>query len=610
MLRRREVLDTIPKALLIMEGWLVIDGYEDEPAAFGVPNYLGFHIRYICGVLESRKIPYTYMTIDQWRIQYKHKLSDLNSRLELKQHLSNLDGAVILAGAIVPGKYIRGTPISRPELDQFLSILPSNQPVLCGGWAIRHWRYDGWTPLRSNLFCAVQDTDASLDYFLSTNIWKNKKRSSEQWNNWARHGASSKSVTNHPDLFTLDGRNGPLTYEVELYQGCVRFKRGCKFCIEPKKGVPIWRDEKDVLDEIYSAIESGVKNVRLGGATDIYTYKAEGVEELEYPIPNPSPILNILSELRNNERLDVLHVDNANPSIIAENLEASSEITKGLVKYLSDGAVLSFGLESADPKVHEKNWLNCNTDQLMTAIRHINDFGRDRGPRGLPRLLPGLNFIAGLNGETEATYQMNIDLLNKLRSNNLWVRRINIRQVEGLGFQEISKESFNDFKQKVRKEIDKPLLEEMFPLGSILRNVWWESHDSRIRDPKQVSNPQHLDISIYGKSGLTFGRQIGAYPILIGVPYRIPLETESDILITGHGMRSISGVEINLNINEATENQISAVPGIGNKGAWKIVSNRAKKFRDNDFSFQSLTEVFSSSGVNIPPNAEKIFDIQ
>ena len=30
-----------------MEGWLVIDGYEDEPAAFGVPNYLGFHIRYI-----------------------------------------------------------------------------------------------------------------------------------------------------------------------------------------------------------------------------------------------------------------------------------------------------------------------------------------------------------------------------------------------------------------------------------------------------------------------------------------------------------------------------------------------------------------------------------
>ena len=593
-----------------MEGWLVIDGYEDEPAAFGVPNYLGFHIRYICGVLESRGITYTYMTIDQWRIHHKHKLSDQNGRMKLKKELSELDGAVILAGAIVPGKYIRGTPISRRELDQFLSIFPSDQPVLCGGWAIRHWRYDGWTPLRNNLFCTVQDTDASLNHFLSTNTWKNKKRTAEQWSDWAYHGSSSKSVIHHPDLFTEDGRNGPLTYEVELYQGCVRFKRGCKFCIEPKKGMPIWREEKDILNEINSAIESGVRNVRLGGATDIYTYRAEGVKDMEYPIPNPGPILNILSELRNNEGLEILHVDNANPSIIAENLEISSEITKGMVKHLSDGAVLSFGLESADPNVHSMNWLNCNPEQLFTAIRHINEFGRERGPRGLPKLLPGLNFIAGLNGETESTYQMNLNLLKQLRSKKLWIRRINIRQVEGLGFQEIPSELFNDFKQKVRNEIDKPLLQEMFPLGSILKRVWWESHGDRIRDPNQVTNSKHHDASIYGKSGLTFGRQIGAYPILIGVPYQIPLETESDILVTGHGMRSISGVEVNLNINEATENQFSAVPGIGNKGAWRIVSNRANKFRDKNFSFQSVAELFSSSGINTPPNADKIFNIK
>lgn len=593
-----------------MEGWLVIDGYEDEPAAFGVPNYLGFHIRYICGVLESRGIPYTYMTIDQWRINHKHKLSDSNARLKLKNELSELDGAVILAGAIVPGKYIRGTPISRRELDQFLSIFPSGQPILCGGWAIRHWRYDGWTPLRSNLFCTVQDTDASLDNFLSTNIWKNKKRTPEQWSNWAYHGSSSKSVIHHPDLFTEDGRNGPLTYEVELYQGCVRFKRGCKFCIEPKKGIPIWRDENDILDELNSAIDAGVRNVRLGGATDIYTYQAEGVEDMEYPIPNPDPILNILSELRNNENLEILHVDNANPSIIAENLEISSEITKGMVNHLSDGAVLSFGLESADPNVHNENWLNCNPEQLITAIRHVNEFGREKGARGLPKLLPGLNFIAGLNGETKSTYQMNLNLLDNLRSEKLWVRRINIRQVEGPGFQEIPSKLFNNFKEKVRNDIDKPLLEEMFPLGSILRKVWWESHGSRIRDPKQVIDRKHHDSSIYGKSGLTFGRQIGAYPILIGVPYQIPLETQSDILVTGHGMRSISGVEINLNLNKVTENQISAVPGIGNKGAWKMVSNRAKKFRNKNFKFDSIDELFSLSDVKIPPNADKIFNIK
>ena len=182
-----------------LEGWLVLDGYEDEPAAFGVPNYLGFHIRYICGVLESRGLPYTYMTIDEWRMHHKERLSDAQSRASLRSDLSGLDGAVILAGAVVPGKYIRGTPISRKELDEVLSILPSPSPVLCGGWAVRHWRYDGWTPLRSNLFCAVQDTDATLDHFISSGHWEHRKRTPEQWSRWALSGASSKAVSDHPD---------------------------------------------------------------------------------------------------------------------------------------------------------------------------------------------------------------------------------------------------------------------------------------------------------------------------------------------------------------------------------------------------------------------------
>ena len=101
-----------------MEGWLVIDGYEDEPAEFGVPNYLGFHIRYICGVLESRGIPYTYMSIDQWRLRYKSLLKNKNDRDKLRRDLSKLSGTVVLAGSIVPGKYVRGTPISQKELDE------------------------------------------------------------------------------------------------------------------------------------------------------------------------------------------------------------------------------------------------------------------------------------------------------------------------------------------------------------------------------------------------------------------------------------------------------------------------------------------------------------
>ena len=569
-------------------GWLILDGYEDEPAAFGVPPYVGFHIRYVCGVLEQHKIDYTYMTIDQWRLTSQQEREDL---------LRTTEGFVCIAGAVVPGRYIRGTPISRKESTELIRLLPRDIPALFGGWAVRGWKQQGWLPLRSNLFLAVQDTDATLNQFLKNGTWKHERRNAEEWTTWAQLGATSKAVTHHPDLGT-DEKKGPLTYEVEVYQGCVRFKRGCKFCIEPKKGIPIWRTPDDIIREVKLAHDSGVQHVRLGGMTDTYTYMAEGVKDLEYPIPNPEPIAQLLHGLREDDRLGILHTDNGNPSIIAENIEPSTEITKTLVETLSDGAVLSFGLESADPSVHAANWLNCDAQQLKTALRLINQYGRGRGERGLPKLLPGLNFIAGLNGERPETYDMNLNLLRELRNEGLLLRRINIRQVEGEGFQEIPQSEFKQFKSAVRETIDTPLLQELFPLGHVLRDVHWETHDGRTRLPVHLTE-EHTGKHIHGRAGLTFGRQIGAYPILIGVPYHIPLESSSNIMITGHGARSITGVEVGLDINSVTEKQLEAIPGIGKKGAWNLISARARLKRKE--TAPSLERIFETA--KIEPNS-------
>lgn len=568
-------------------GWLILDGYEDEPAAFGVPPYVGFHIRYVCGVLEQHKIDYSYMTIDQWRLTSQQEREDL---------LRTTEGFVCIAGAVVPGRYIRGTPISRKESTELIRLLPRDIPALFGGWAVRGWKQQGWLPLRSNLFLAVQDTDATLNQFLKNGTWKHERRNAAEWTTWAQLGATSKAVTHHPDLGT-DEKKGPLTYEVEVYQGCVRFKRGCKFCIEPKKGIPIWRTPEDIIREVKLAHDSGVQHVRLGGMTDTYTYMAEGVKDLEYPIPNPEPIAQLLHGLREDDRLGILHTDNGNPSIIAENIEPSTEITKTLVETLSDGAVLSFGLESADPSVHAANWLNCDTQQLKTALRLINQYGRGRGERGLPKLLPGLNFIAGLNGERPETYDMNLNLLRELRNEGLLLRRINIRQVEGEGFQEIPQSEFKQFKSAVRETIDTPLLQELFPLGHVLRDVHWETHDGRTRLPVHLTE-EHTGKHIHGRAGLTFGRQIGAYPILIGVPYHIPLESSSNIMITGHGARSITGVEVGLDINSVTEKQLEAIPGIGKKGAWNLISARARLKRKE--TAPSLERIFETA--KIEPN--------
>ena len=558
--------------------WLIIDGYEDEPAAFGVPPYVGFHIRYICGVLEEKGIPYEYCPIDSYRIN--------------PPSLENRLGIVVLAGAIVPGKYLRGTPISFRETKEIISAASGDIPILCGGWAIRGWRHQGWSPLRRNLFLALQDTDATLAYFLSSEEWKHQRRTAEQWTAWAHAGARSKAVTQNPDL------DGPLTYEVEVYQGCVRFKRGCKFCIEPKKGVPIWRSPEDIIKEVSIAHDMGVEHVRLGGMTDTYTYMAEGVVEMEYPRPNPEPIAKLLHGLREDERLGVLHTDNGNPSIIAEHLEESEEITKTLVETLSDGAVLSFGLESADPNVHEANWLNCDSAQLKAAIALINKHGNVRGERGLPKLLPGLNFIAGLNGETSATYDINLKLLNELKDEGHMIRRVNIRQVEGAGFQEIDDKDFKSFKKTVRDEFDGPLLEEMLPTGTILNEIWWEAHEGRTRLPRHLE-PEARSLDIHGKAGITFGRQIGAYPILVGMNYMAPLETYSNIMVTGHGARSITGVETGLDWRTATEKQLAAIPGISGKGAWNLISTRAKAISKNR-TIENIDDWFKLAGIQIP----------
>ena len=409
---------------------------------------------------------------------------------------------------------------------------------------------------------------------------------------WAHAGARSKAVTHNPDL------NGPLTYEVEVYQGCVRYKRGCKFCIEPKKGVPIWRSPEDIIQEVSIAHDMGVEHVRLGGMTDTYTYMAEGVVEMEYPRPNPEPIAKLLHGLREDERLGILHTDNGNPSIIAEHLEEAEEITKTLVETLSDGAVLSFGLESADPNVHEANWLNCDSKQLKSAIGLINKYGRDRGERGLPKLLPGLNFIAGLNGETSETYNINLKLLNELKDEGHMIRRVNIRQVEGEGFQEIDDADFKSFKTTVRDEFDGPLLEEMLPTGTILSDVWWEAHEGRTRLPRHLE-PEARSPDVHGKAGITFGRQIGAYPILVGMNYMAPLETYSNIMVTGHGARSITGIETGLDWRKVSEKQLAAIPGISAKGAWNLIGARAKaisKGRD----LENIEQWFESAGVQIP----------
>jgi radical SAM superfamily enzyme with C-terminal helix-hairpin-helix motif len=235
----------------------------------------------------------------------------------------------------------------------------------------------------------------------------------------------------------------------------------------------------------------------------------------------------------------------------------------------------------------------------------INKYGRERGERGLPKLLPGLNFIAGLNGETSATYDLNLKLLRGLKGEGAMLRRINIRQVEGDGFQEIDNNDFRAFKQTVRDDFDAPLLKEMLPLGSEIKQVWWEAHDGRTRLPRHLE-PEARDPLINGKAGITFGRQIGAYPILVGMPYLTALESYSDVVVTGHGARSITAIDSKINLESASESKLKSIPGIGEKAAWRLVSQRAKRRAKGKDHPTTVEDWFKESELQISPIAQQV----
>ncbi|GAH90388.1 unnamed protein product, partial [marine sediment metagenome] len=254
---------------------------------------------------------------------------------------------------------------------------------------------------------------------------------------------------------------------------------------------------------------------------------AKGAGELEFPQPNPEAIEKLFSGIRTfAPDLKTLHIDNANPGIIARYPKECRRIAKTIIKYHTSGDVAAFGVESVDPVVIKKNNLKASPDEIMSAIRLLNEVGSKRGESGLSELLPGLNFVFGLIGETKDTFTLDFEFLKQIYDNHLLVRRINLRQVipipntkmHSFGNKNIKrhKAEFKRFKRKVREQIERPMLKRLIPPGTILKDVFTEVYDGK----------------------LTFGRQLGSYPLLVGIPGVFPLDRFFDVNIVDYGYRS------------------------------------------------------------------------
>ena len=504
----------------------MIDGYIDEPGSLGVPPYIHPLVRAVYGAAKDAGAEASYHTIDDLRQGWRPERTDV---------------MVVLTGSAVPGRYIRANPASRREIERFLPMMGGIK-ILGGPLTLEK------DVELSGLFdvIATRDPASCLYDYLTDAGPSNRWRSIAEWNRWMMMGADM--VTQHRDF------PQPLVAEIETYRGCVRYKSGgCSFCVEPLKGVPVCREPQDIVAECRKLHDLGVRNFRLGAQTCFISYHAH-LDGTETPRPDPDAIERLLSGIAS-LGVDLLHLDNANPAVIAAHPEESEQILRSIVRHCTSGNVLALGMESADPAVVRANNLNATSEQVMQAIELINRIGRERGPTGLPAVLPGLNFIIGLDGETKRTLDLDYDFLRTVLERDLLLRRINIRQVIGIRRKfegGVSHSDFLKFKQKVRETIDRPMLEKVAPLGTVLTRVYTEM--------------------LEGKT--TFGRQIGTYPLLVGFCYPIELGKFVDAVVSGHGFRSLTAVEHPLRINKCSLSAIASLPSVGKKRAANILVHR------------------------------------
>lgn len=507
---------------------LLIDGYLDEPSCLGVPPYISPHIRYAYGALLDLGIEpdnITYATIDQIRLAQDAYLDVARSA----------DAVVIIAGATVPGRYLGGRPISTREITELgLAIQPT--PLILGGPIVLCQEGIPGVSLTCGEIAAI-----SLQEILGDRPVPDI--GSDEWTQRiAQFAILGAELTGHHPSFPY------IVCELETFRGCPR-QENCAFCSEGRKRIRYQRQVTDVVAEVEALARLGNRYYRLGCQSDLFLYGASRRDGQLYP--EPRVIRDLYQGIRQvAPDLEVLHMDNANPASIMRDPKAAEAIIETICRYNTPGDVAAFGLESADPVVQAANRVETSPEETLQAIRLMNQIG-GRRQDGIPRLLPGLNLLHGLIGERPETMELNFRYLQGLLDENLLVRRINIRQVLTLGGYKptrISAHRFQGYKDKVNEEINKPMLRKVFPTGTVLTDV-------------------HIEEV---KGQISFGRQLGSYPILVGIPGEEPLGKILNTRVIDHGYRSVTALPTPFYVNQASVAQLAALPGMGRKRATKL----------------------------------------
>jgi len=528
-----------------MEMYCILDCFVDEPACFGVPPFLSPYPRYLYGALvdagvDSEKIRYS--TIETLR-ENEYRLPEAFSQVFL------------IGGAVVPGKYLGSRIGTLREVERIIAN-NSGTGFAIGG-LISHLIPDGLP--------GVTLVRADIEKFAFHTVRgdpHDMRRDYRELSRWAVQGAAV--VRQHPSFPNL-------ICEIETYRGCPR-KTHCSFCSEYLFREITFRDGQDIIDEIEALIEKGIRRFRIGRQADILQYQTPRRKfKKGFPQPDPKPIIELFSALREKRlrgEIAVLNIDNANPGTIYHFPDESSRILEAIADAVTPGDTIALGVESFDTAVIAQNNLKVNRDELIAVLTLINRIGGKR-VNDIPVLLPGINLIHGLIGETANTFKINYESLLDIRDRGLLVKRINIRKIlifpgtraagEVKRISESVRKRYDFFREKIRKEIEHDMLTRIYPTGAILRDLLVLEH--------------RFDYS--------YAKQIASYSITAKIPVPLPLQSLCDVIVTGHRERSLIALPYPIAINAIPQKAMEHIPGIGRKLASRLIVERPLQKRED-----------------------------
>lgn len=521
-----------------MKRYLILDCYVDEPACLGVPPFISPYPRYIYGALISAGIPIDsidYHTIDHLRTSGYSFTEDYTH-------------VFLVGGAVVPGKYLGARIGSLAEINRILSQ-NRRTPVSVGGLINRAVISppENTTVIRNDI--------EKFAYTLARGRAEDSLRSDDEIAEWGVKGAGIVKLHPwYPDIIC----------EMESGRGCPREKH-CSFCSEGLSRAIGFRDNGDILHEVDALISNGVSRFRMGRQADIIQHASTLSDYRNgFPRPEPSAVIELFSELKKRKdsgNITVLNVDNANPGSIVNWPDHASLILEAIAKAVTPGDTIPFGVESFDSNVVRQNSLKVTPEEALFAVKMVNDICGWRED-GIPKLLPGINLIHGLRGESADTFKINHEYLRTIADRGLLVKRINIRKLQPYPdtplFNDRKKISgtltrrYEYFRDKIRDEIDHYMLKKIYPAGTVLKDI----------------------LMLDTRDGYTMGKQVASYSITVKTPGEFDIKSYKDVLITGHRERSLFSVALPFEVNTAPVKSFEMIPGISRDRASDLILKR------------------------------------